>query len=178
MSRSHFAVDDHHHLSPFAGVGVAQILFSLATLGYLAIYLGWLLLFLFYLFWTVAENKPGLPWLDCDGFPQFNTQTCLNASDVSNFTQTPMLSVNDSRSSLSQFILSVMFTSVVGRVDCDCGAFQDSAKAEQGHYGYWPLSMAAAGGSRTGLDSRLLRHFRGRPLAGKGAAVMFCPFMH
>uniref|UniRef100_A0A914VFY3 Uncharacterized protein n=1 Tax=Plectus sambesii TaxID=2011161 RepID=A0A914VFY3_9BILA len=92
----------------FKGVGVAQILFSLAIMSYLAIYIGWLMLFVFYLFWSIVHGKNDLPWLSCEEYPEFMSTPCLPAGLVANFTQTtPMLNVDNSQSSMNQFITAL-----------------------------------------------------------------------
>lgn len=42
-----------------SGVGISQIIFSLLMLSHMARYLGWLMLYLFHLFWTILVDRPG-----------------------------------------------------------------------------------------------------------------------
>lgn len=43
----------------FKGVGVSQIIFSLMVMAYMTRYIAWLLLYLFHIFWTIFEDRPG-----------------------------------------------------------------------------------------------------------------------
>uniref|UniRef100_A0A0M3IW76 Aa_trans domain-containing protein n=1 Tax=Ascaris lumbricoides TaxID=6252 RepID=A0A0M3IW76_ASCLU len=50
-----------HNICPiFKGVGLAQIIFSLFVMAHMARYLGWLMLYLFHLFWAILAGRPGL----------------------------------------------------------------------------------------------------------------------
>ncbi len=91
----------------FAGVGVAQCLFSLAIMSFLAFYVGWLMLFLYNLLASVYLQRDGLPWLDCDGadFPEFlNNIPCFNVGPLANYNQSDRFNVDHAQSALSQFI--------------------------------------------------------------------------
>uniref|UniRef100_A0A915EH73 Sodium:neurotransmitter symporter family protein n=1 Tax=Ditylenchus dipsaci TaxID=166011 RepID=A0A915EH73_9BILA len=57
----------------FKGVGVSQIVFSLFVMAYMTRYMAWLFLYLFHLFWTIIDDRPGLPWLNCKNFPELQT---------------------------------------------------------------------------------------------------------
>lgn len=93
------------NLSPvFKGVGVSQILFSLVVLACMTRFLGWLFLYTFQLFWNMA--KPGLPWLNCQGFPEILSQPCREAGSLANFTADAQSKMSTLRteSSLMQFM--------------------------------------------------------------------------
>ncbi|VDN51754.1 unnamed protein product [Dracunculus medinensis] len=90
----------------FRGVGISQIIFSLLMLSHMARYLGWLMLYLFHLFWTILVDRPGLPWLNCKGYPELHTVPCREAGTLSNFTHisTTKLNTISAQSSLIQFM--------------------------------------------------------------------------
>ncbi|VDK19013.1 unnamed protein product [Anisakis simplex] len=44
----------------FRGVGISQIIFSLFVMAHMARFLGWLMLYLFHLFWAVLDGRPAL----------------------------------------------------------------------------------------------------------------------
>uniref|UniRef100_A0A914DUF0 Uncharacterized protein n=1 Tax=Acrobeloides nanus TaxID=290746 RepID=A0A914DUF0_9BILA len=90
----------------FKGVGVSQILLSLLVMAYMTRYLAWLMLYVFHLFWTVIDERPGLPWLHCKNFPELQNKPCREAGAIANFSHqahTKLSAVHD-ESSLSQFM--------------------------------------------------------------------------
>jgi len=118
----------------FKGVGVSQILFSLVVLASMARYLGWLFLYVFHLFWTVIDERPGLPWLHCKNFPELQTRPCREAAALLNLTTaipgiSTKLSTSHAESSLSQFMRALENPS--GNI-ADFGNFQYYILAAQG----------------------------------------------
>lgn len=92
----------------FKGVGVSQVILSLITMTCLARYLAWLLLYLFHLFWTVLDERPGLPWINCQNFPELQTSPCKDSGVIANATELQnslvRLSTLYESSALSQFM--------------------------------------------------------------------------
>lgn len=73
-----------YNISPvFKGVGLSQILFSLFVLACMTRFLAWIFLYIFYLFWTVSDDRPGLPWLHCKNFPEFHVLDGIPCKDPS-----------------------------------------------------------------------------------------------
>ncbi|CAJ0578285.1 unnamed protein product, partial [Mesorhabditis spiculigera] len=70
------------------GVGVAQTLLCIVVLATMTRYLGMLLLFFYYLFWSLKEERQDLPWLKCRGFPEFiaSGAACRDAGQLTNLT--------------------------------------------------------------------------------------------
>ncbi|CAI4230243.1 unnamed protein product [Auanema sp. JU1783] len=100
-------VSAFYSLSPvFKGVGVSQVLFSLLVLCCMTRVLAWLCLYLFQLVITVQKGRPGLPWLNCLGFPEMLSQPCLEAGALANSSTTfsTKLNVVNAQSSLMQFM--------------------------------------------------------------------------
>ncbi|VDM59894.1 unnamed protein product [Angiostrongylus costaricensis] len=100
-------VQGFYNLSPvFKGIGISQILFTLLVLATMTRFIGWLMLFLYYLFWTVQADRPGLPWLNCKYFPEFLSAPCRDAGSMANFTLAAhtKLSTVRSESSFMQFM--------------------------------------------------------------------------
>ncbi|KAK0428225.1 hypothetical protein QR680_010685 [Steinernema hermaphroditum] len=93
----------------FRGVGVAQILFSIAVMAYMTRYLGWLFLYIFHLFWTILDDRPGLPWLHCKNFPELQSRPCREAGAIANFTHDTHTKLNAiyGESSLVQFMVTL-----------------------------------------------------------------------
>uniref|UniRef100_A0A914I1S3 Uncharacterized protein n=1 Tax=Globodera rostochiensis TaxID=31243 RepID=A0A914I1S3_GLORO len=58
------------------GVGIAQILFCLVVMATMTRFLAWIFLFIYHLFWTLTDDRPGLPWLHCKNFPEFQFGPC------------------------------------------------------------------------------------------------------
>ncbi|VDK66139.1 unnamed protein product [Onchocerca ochengi] len=116
----------------FKGIGVAQIIFSLFTLAHMTRYLGWLMLYLFHLFWAILAGRPGLPWLHCMNFPEIQTLPCEEAGSVANFTHvsTTKLNTLNAHSSLIQFMTLLERPS--------------SNIAETGHLQYYILASMGA----------------------------------
>uniref|UniRef100_A0AC35THA3 Transporter n=1 Tax=Rhabditophanes sp. KR3021 TaxID=114890 RepID=A0AC35THA3_9BILA len=90
----------------FKGVGVAQILLCMLALAYMTRFLGWLLLYAFHLFWSIVDERPGLPWLHCKNYPEFHRSSCREAGSITNFTNIlpTKLSTLQEQSSLSQYM--------------------------------------------------------------------------
>uniref|UniRef100_A0A7E4VI80 Sodium:neurotransmitter symporter family protein n=1 Tax=Panagrellus redivivus TaxID=6233 RepID=A0A7E4VI80_PANRE len=116
----------------FKGVGVAQILFSLLVLATMARYLGWLLLYVFHLFWTVIDERPGLPWLHCKNFPELQSLPCREAGAILNISASAAvkLTATHDESSLSQFMRALEHPS--------------SNIADFGHFQYYILAAQGA----------------------------------
>ncbi|CAD5206472.1 unnamed protein product [Bursaphelenchus okinawaensis] len=95
----------------FKGVGVSQIILSLITAVCFARYLAWLFLYLFHLFWTVLDERPGLPWINCQNFPELQTSPCIESTVIANattdFEQTVRLSTLRDSSALVQFMYAL-----------------------------------------------------------------------
>ncbi|GMR55221.1 hypothetical protein PMAYCL1PPCAC_25416, partial [Pristionchus mayeri] len=94
------------NLSPiFKGVGVSQLLFTFVFLVVNTRYLGWLLLFIYHIFWSLWLGRPDLPWLSCKSFPEMISAPCREAGSLSNFTDvSTKLAVVQHESSLMQFM--------------------------------------------------------------------------
>lgn len=92
----------------FKGVGVSQIVFSLFVMAYMTRYMAWLLLYLFHLFWSVLEDRPGLPWLNCRNFPELqpNGEPCREPSNPISTSQIVPPSPTPSNSDAQIFNLS------------------------------------------------------------------------
>ncbi|CAJ0927685.1 unnamed protein product, partial [Mesorhabditis belari] len=78
-----------HTLAPITkGVGVAQTLLCVLVLATMTRYLAQLLLFFYYLFWSLIEGRPDVPWLRCRGFPEFvrHGEACRDAGQLANLT--------------------------------------------------------------------------------------------
>ncbi|CAD5209289.1 unnamed protein product [Bursaphelenchus xylophilus] len=92
----------------FKGVGVSQIFVSFITVVCFARYLAWLLLYLFHLFWTVLDERPGLPWINCQNFPELQATPCIEPTVIANastdFGQTVRLSTLRESSALVHFM--------------------------------------------------------------------------
>ncbi|VDD89855.1 unnamed protein product [Enterobius vermicularis] len=96
-----------YNLCPlFKGVGVAQVTFSLILISHLARFLGWLLIYFGYLIWAVLAERPGLPWLNCGTYPEFNELSCREAGLITNTSLegASKLCVLEKESSLYQFM--------------------------------------------------------------------------
>uniref|UniRef100_A0A0N5ADH0 Transporter n=1 Tax=Syphacia muris TaxID=451379 RepID=A0A0N5ADH0_9BILA len=96
-----------YNLCPlFKGVGVAQVLFSLFLISHLARFLGWLIIYFGHLIWAVIVERPGLPWLNCGTYPEFNDFPCLEAGSVENITLHGVnkLCVLTKQSTITQFM--------------------------------------------------------------------------
>ncbi|KAH7728518.1 Sodium:neurotransmitter symporter family protein 1 [Aphelenchoides avenae] len=97
-----------HNICPvFKGVGVSQVLFSLAIMACMARFVAFLMLYLFHLFWTVVDDRPGLPWLHCKNFPELQSHPCREAGAISNITNQMSLSAVHEESSLAQFMRAI-----------------------------------------------------------------------
>ena len=92
----------------FAGIGVAQILFTLVVLACMTKFLSTLCLFLYYFTWTITVHREGLPWLNCKQFPEFVSHPCREAGSITNITQiNNRLNTIMAESSMMQFLLLV-----------------------------------------------------------------------
>lgn len=88
-------------------MGVSQVFLSLVTLACMTRYLAWLFLYVFHLFWTVLDERPGLPWLNCQSFPELQTIPCRESGAVANTSElasSVRLSTFVPDSALSQFM--------------------------------------------------------------------------
>ncbi|ETN73662.1 hypothetical protein RB195_005962 [Necator americanus] len=125
-------VQAFYHLSPvFKGIGISQVLFTLLVLATMTRFVGWLILFLFHLFWTIQADRPGLPWLNCKYFPELLSAPCRDAGSMANFTLAAhtKLSTVQAESSLIQFMSSLERPSLS---IADFGDFQYYLLAAQG----------------------------------------------
>lgn len=127
----------------FKGVGVAQVVLSLVTVACLARHLAWLLLYLFHLFWTVLDEREGLPWLDCANFPELQTSPCLESGAVANASAALLgpavrISTLHAHSALSHFMRALESPSASV---ADFGQFQLYLLVAQGIV--WVLVFAA-----------------------------------
>ncbi|GMT02566.1 hypothetical protein PENTCL1PPCAC_24740, partial [Pristionchus entomophagus] len=96
-----------YNLSPiFKGVGVSQLLFTFFFLVVNTRYLGWLLLYIYHIFWSLWLGRPDLPWLSCRSFPEMISAPCREAGSLSNFSDLSLtkLAVVQKESSLMQFM--------------------------------------------------------------------------
>ncbi|KAL3082698.1 hypothetical protein niasHS_010500 [Heterodera schachtii] len=66
----------------FKGVGISQILFSLFVLATMTHFLARLIIFIYALFWTLTDDRPGLPWLHCKNFPEIQFGPCRESMSV------------------------------------------------------------------------------------------------
>ena len=93
-------------------------------------FVGYLILYLFHLFWTIIDERPGLPWLHCKNFPELQTRPCREAAIIMNLTSTSVkLSTMHDESSLSQFM---RFLENPSASIADVGNFQYYMLAAQG----------------------------------------------
>lgn len=123
------------------GVGVSQVLLSLVTLACMTRYLAWLFLYIFHLFWVIIDERPGLPWLNCQSFPELQTAPCRESAAVANSSELGSLirlSTFVPDSAISQFMraLEQPTTSIA-----EIGQFQIYLLIAQGIV--WALVFAA-----------------------------------
>ncbi|KAI6208233.1 Sodium-and chloride-dependent GABA transporter ine [Aphelenchoides besseyi] len=103
-------VQSFYNVCPsFKGIGVSQVLLSLTTMALMSRYLSWIFLFIFHLFWTVIDERPGLPWINCENFPELQTMPCIESFAIINASSSiggdqVRLATLTSNSALSQFL--------------------------------------------------------------------------
>uniref|UniRef100_A0A914MH10 Uncharacterized protein n=1 Tax=Meloidogyne incognita TaxID=6306 RepID=A0A914MH10_MELIC len=111
-------VQTFYNICPvFKGVGISQILFSIILMAMMTRFLGSVFLYIFHLFWTITDDRPGLPWLNCKNFPEYQFGTCIESSSIlpinnnlTNFYQN-RLATFDENSAFEQFIGIIDVTS-------------------------------------------------------------------
>uniref|UniRef100_A0A1I8B181 Uncharacterized protein n=1 Tax=Meloidogyne hapla TaxID=6305 RepID=A0A1I8B181_MELHA len=80
-------------------------------------FLGSVFLYIFHLFWTITDDRPGLPWLNCKNFPEYQFGTCIESSTIlpinNNISNFPLnrLATFDENSAFEQFIGIIDVTS-------------------------------------------------------------------
>ncbi|KAF7637354.1 hypothetical protein Mgra_00003097 [Meloidogyne graminicola] len=92
----------------FKGIGISQIIFSIILMAMMTRFLGSIFLYIFHLFWTITDDRSGLPWLNCKNFPEYQFGNCFESStilpsNISNFSQNRLATFNED-SAFEQFI--------------------------------------------------------------------------
>lgn len=124
-------------------------------------FLGWLLLYIYHLFWAIQGDRPGLPWLHCKGFPEMHSEPCREAGSMGNFSHeahTKLSTITD-ESSLMQFMT---FAFVLSESPQGAGA------AVGVDLGVRQLPVVDLRGAGPRLGPRLRRRLCQRPLARQG----------